>query len=282
MRAKLLPRFYVALAMALVAVTIGLTAASRPAEALTNCTVSNLTVDSEEAQFLQLINAYRPSGTPDLTMSVNLNRAASWMAVDLATRSDNVFSHTDSLGRSPGTRGSQCDGTGGFGENIAAGTVRDTAQEVFDAWQASSGHNQNMLNSSYRQIGIARYYNSASTYDWYWVTIFSLSDDGTRITPGSSTPTPTASLTPPPSQACTAPSITSDFDTSPTGGEVRFSWSPVPGATSYRVARLEGTKWVSKGTTRNGASTLLPAAARPCPVRRFRSTPKVCRRARRR
>ena len=151
--------------------------------------MSNLSVDAEEAQFLQLINAYRPSGTPDLTISVNLNRAASWMAVDLATRSDGVFSHTDSLGRSASTRGTQCDGTQYFGENIAAGGSRATAQAAFNAWQTSSGHNTNMLNSSYRQIGIARYYNSASQYDWYWVTIFSTSNDGTSINPGSSTPT---------------------------------------------------------------------------------------------
>ena len=99
MRSNLLPRLSIALAMLAVFTTIALTASSRPAEALTNCTVANLSVDAEEAHFLELINDYRGAGD-ELTISVHLNRSASWMAVDLATRSDNVFSHTDSLGRS--------------------------------------------------------------------------------------------------------------------------------------------------------------------------------------
>ena len=72
------------------------------------------------------------------------------------------FSHTDSLGRSPEVRGRDCGTRTGIGENIAAGTVRDTAQEAFDAWKASSGHNNNMLYASYKQIGIARHYRSGS------------------------------------------------------------------------------------------------------------------------
>ena len=255
MRSNLVPRLSIAVALVAAAAMIALTASSRPAEALTNCTVSNLSVDAEEAKFLELINDYRGSGD-ELTISVHLNRSASWMAVDLATRSDNVFSHTDSRGRSPGTRTAQCDGGGGIGENIAAGTYRDTAQEAFDAWKASSGHNSNMLNGGYRQIGIARYYNGSSTYDWYWVTVFSLYDDGTRIMPGASTPTPTPSPspTPPPSPtpspptACAAPVIINHYDTDPAGaGTVTISWSPVPGAATYRVARREGALWVSRG-----------------------------------
>ena len=174
MRSYLLPRLSIAVALLAVVTTLALSASSRPAEALTNCTVSNLSVDAEEAQFLQLINAYRPSGTPDLTISVNLNRAASWMAVDLATRSDGVFSHTDSLGRSASTRGTQCDGTQYFGENIAAGGSRATAQAAFNAWQTSSRsqheHAQQQLPPDrYRAILQLR----VSSYDWYWVTIFS-------------------------------------------------------------------------------------------------------------
>lgn len=37
---------------------------------------------------------------------------------------------------------------------------------------ASSGHNQNMLNPNYRVIGIARAYDAASSYGWYWTTDF--------------------------------------------------------------------------------------------------------------
>ncbi|HEY7270244.1 MAG TPA: CAP domain-containing protein, partial [Dehalococcoidia bacterium] len=115
-----------------------------PALALTNCNVSDLTVDSEERAFLTLINNYRAqNGAPTLTISVNLNRSASWMALDLGAK--NYFSHTDSLGRDPSKRAQDCGFPGGAGENIAAGTVIDTAQEAFDLWRNSSGHNANML-----------------------------------------------------------------------------------------------------------------------------------------
>src|SRR5688572_2345589 len=113
--------------------------------ALTNCTVSDNTVDAQEQAFLTLINNYRAqNGRGALTMSVNLNRASTWLAVDMGAK--NYFSHTDSAGRSPSTRAINCGSPQGVGENIAAGTVKDTAQEAFDMWKASSGHNANMLN----------------------------------------------------------------------------------------------------------------------------------------
>ncbi|MPZ48934.1 MAG: hypothetical protein GEU75_06435 [Dehalococcoidia bacterium] len=165
--------------LALVAAT-SLGGGAAPAYALSNCTVADNTFDSEEQYFLQLINDYRASqGAGALTASANLNRAASWLAVDMATK--NYFSHADSAGRDSRTRMEDCDATvPGSGENIAAGTVRDTAQEAFDAWKASSGHNDNMLNGNYQQIGIARAYNSSSKYKWYWVTGFSTANDGTN------------------------------------------------------------------------------------------------------
>jgi uncharacterized protein YkwD len=177
--------------LALTAISIGsiVNPETRPAFALTNCSVTNLTVDAEEQAFLVLINNYRAqNGRGALTMSANLNRMASWHAKDMADKS--YFSHTDSFGRSPGTRGSQCDTAGGIGENIAAGTAWDTAQEAFTAWRNSPGHNSNMLNGSYPQIGIARYFNAAAPYDWYWVTDFSLYNDGTNIGGGGATPPP--------------------------------------------------------------------------------------------
>ena len=187
--------------MGLTLVSFFLSVDSRPAHALTNCTVLSLTLDAEEIRFAELINQYRQAnGKPRLTVSVNLNRMASWHAKDMADK--NYFSHTDSLGRSPSTRGTQCEAPSGVGENIAAGNSRDTAQEAFDAWKASSGHNQNMLNGSYKQIGIARHFNSASTYDYYWVTDFSLNSDGTDmlgsggLSPSTATATRTRTATP--------------------------------------------------------------------------------------
>ena len=201
-----------------------------PAFAITNCDVSDLTIDAQEQAFLSLINNYRAqNGAGPLTISVNLNRAASWMAADLANK--NYFSHTDSLGRSPSQRATDCGFPGGAGENIAAGTVTDTAQEAFDLWKNSPGHNQNMLNGSYKQIGIARYYNSASTYKWYWVTDFSLISDGTNAFSGGGggvAPTPTPSATTYAKASMTSPAQGATLATTQT-----FQWSAGSGAQEY-------------------------------------------------
>jgi len=212
---------------------------TRPAEALTNCTVSSAGLDSEEQAFLTLINNYRAqNGRSALTTSANLSRAAAWHATDMAAKS--YFSHTDSLGRSVGTRVAQCDGLPSNGENIAAGTVKDTAAEAFEMWRNSSGHNANMLNGSYRQIGIARVYNANSPYKWYWVTDFSTSTDGTSgggTSSGGSTGGSTGggTTTPPPTSM---PVVTKASMTSPTNGATlgtsqTFRWSAVSGVQQY-------------------------------------------------
>ncbi|MBA4181572.1 MAG: hypothetical protein C0506_13360 [Anaerolinea sp.] len=222
-----LRRFAGALTAAL-AVAIGATAAiidQAPAAALTNCTVADLSMDGEETAFLGLINQYRvQNGFGALGVSTNLNRAASWKAVDLATK--NYFSHTDSLGRAPAQLAVDCGYPTGAGENLAAGTVRDTAQEAFDAWKASAGHNANMLTSYYQQIGIARYYGSSSTYGWYWVTEFGATNDGTSGTGGGTS-------TPPPVTIAKA-AITSPINgaTLP-GASATFSWSAGSGGVEY-------------------------------------------------
>jgi uncharacterized protein YkwD len=164
-------------------------------EALSNCSVTNDTFDSEEQAFLNVINQYRTTnGLTPLTVSVNLNRAAAWMAEDLATK--NYFSHTDSSGRDSQTRIADCGGTSAAGENLAAGTRIDTAQAAFSLWRSSYGHNQNMLYTTYTQIGIARVYNPNSRYKWYWATTFGVPDDGTRIVASVNmlSPTPSTKL----------------------------------------------------------------------------------------
>jgi uncharacterized protein YkwD len=217
------------LALAAIAGTglAGFMTTTRSASALTNCTVADNTFDSQEQAFLGLINTYRAqNGRPALAVSTNLNRSASWLAQDLATK--NYFSHTDSLGRDPSTRAQQCGYPSGAGENIAAGTFEDTAQEAFDAWKASSGHNANMLNSTYKQIGIARYYNANSTYKWYWATDFGLVDDGTSGgatgggTTGGGTVTATKAVVGSPAAGSTL-----------AGSTAAFSWNATSGALEY-------------------------------------------------
>src|SRR3954451_17719422 len=96
----------------------------KTANALTNCNVADNSLDSEEQAFLTLINNYRAqNGLAALSLSTNLDRSSTWLAIDMAQK--NYFSHTDSLGRDPSTRAQQCGYPSGAGENIAAGTNWD-------------------------------------------------------------------------------------------------------------------------------------------------------------
>ncbi|HEX2064228.1 MAG TPA: CAP domain-containing protein, partial [Acidimicrobiales bacterium] len=169
------------------------------AQTITNCSVSStdLAIDAEEQKLLDLINQYRATnGRNRLAFQTDVTRAAAWMSRDMATR--NRFSHTDSRGRSMSTRLTQCGVSyTSAAENIAAGQT--TAQAVFDAWKASSGHNTNMLRTGVTAAGIGRAYNANSTYKTYWtfnVTNTSVSSSSsTTTTTGSSTTSTIAATT---------------------------------------------------------------------------------------
>lgn len=195
--------FALAVAGALFAAFAMMLSGGKEAGAITNCNVTHDSLDGEEQAFLGMINNYRgANGLGALTISTNLNRGAAWMAQDLADKA--YFSHTDSLGRSPYARAIDCGYPAGAGENLAAGTSWSTASSAFAAWQASPGHNANMLGQYYQQIGIARYYNASSPYKWYWATTFGSSNDGTG---GGGAGNPTAPNTP--TRTPTQPAATS-------------------------------------------------------------------------
>jgi uncharacterized protein YkwD len=218
----------VAVAVAVLVFAFQGPAGVRTAEAITNCHVADMTFDAQEQAFLTLINQYRAQhGLQPLTASVNLNRSASWHARDMATK--RYFSHTDSLNRSPAKRITDCGGLMNVGENLAAGTTRDTAQKAFDAWKASAGHNANMLNASFRQIGIARYYDASAPYRWYWVTTFSTTNDGTNASTGGTT------TQPPPSSTTQKAVMQSPTQGSTLSTSQMFRWSSVSGAVEYKL-----------------------------------------------
>ena len=137
------------------------------------------TLDSEEWNFLTLINNYRAqNGLGPLQVSVMLENASQWMSNDMAT--NNYASHTDSLGRDPGTRLAAFGYTyTPWGENIAGGF--SDAQDTFNQWQGACdpdqtgactyAHRKTML-GPFTAIGIAHSYSGTSTYGWYWVTDF--------------------------------------------------------------------------------------------------------------
>lgn len=160
-----------------------------PATALSNCEVDDYSIDSEELEFLRIINEYRvENGRGPLTLSANLSRAAEWMARDMGEQS--YFGHIDSLGRDPWVRIVDCGYPVAGGENLAAGTYRSTAASAFELFRNSPSHDENMLLDRYVQIGIARVYIPGSQYGWYWATTFGTLDDGSESVAFAATSAP--------------------------------------------------------------------------------------------
>ncbi len=239
--ARLLPGAAAVAGFLLVVVAVLL--AGGPAHALQNCDVDSFSIDSEEALVIDLINDYRAqNGASALTQSTNLNRAAQWMANDMAV--NGYFGHTDSLGRAGYTRSMDCGYPQGAGENLAASGSWDTAAEALQAWKNSPGHNQNMLLPFYRQIGVARVYAPGSVYGYYWVTEFGATNDGTDGTGGGSsggTATPTNTPVPPTpepnvTQVAGPVIITPGQGGASGGSQGGTDFAPAPGATSAAPA----------------------------------------------
>src|SRR5579883_1453047 len=87
------------------------------------------TLDSEEWNFLTLINNYRAqNGVGALQVSVHLEESSQWMANDMAT--NNYLNHTDSLGRPYYQRIADFGYQYSAGENIAA--AHPDAQSTFN------------------------------------------------------------------------------------------------------------------------------------------------------
>ncbi|HYF05779.1 MAG TPA: CAP domain-containing protein [Patescibacteria group bacterium] len=129
------------------------------------------TLSTEEQALVNLINNYRKSnGLVELQVSPSLTAAAKFLSQDMADKK--YFSHTDSQSRDPYTRMISFGYTISYtmGENIAAGY--SDAQNTFNQWRNSPGHNANMLGASYKAIGIGRGYSASSPYKYYWTTDF--------------------------------------------------------------------------------------------------------------
>lgn len=168
-----------------------------PAAALTNCDVTDADLDASEQQLLQLLNAARAQvGAVALTPSAALNRAAAWKSGD-PSAGGATFSHTDSLGRTYDRRLRDCGYTGSSGENVGYGT--SSADAIFNLWMESPGHRANILNPSYRAVGIGR-------RTIYWTLDFGAVLDTSSAAPPTSAaflPSPTPTRTPTPTSTPT-------------------------------------------------------------------------------
>ena len=136
----------------------------------TSCNGGNTAI---EAQVKGLINQQRAqAGVRALSSNNALNIAARAHSQDMAT--NNFFSHTGSNGSDPFTRMS----TSGYSfsaaaENIYAGNGSDnSASAAVSAWMNSSGHRENMLNSTYTNFGVGYWCNANSTYGGYFTADF--------------------------------------------------------------------------------------------------------------
>lgn len=110
---------------------------------------------------------YAPA--PALALNTKLNTASDKHALDMATY--NYFSHTGRDGSQPWDRMTR----EGYiwrtaGENIAAGYT--TARAVVDGWLKSPGHCANIMNPSFKEVGVGYATNASSTYRVYWVNDF--------------------------------------------------------------------------------------------------------------
>jgi uncharacterized protein YkwD len=136
------------------------------------CTTANFS-----AEVLQRVNARRASGAncgsrgsyPNaiaLQWNGALTNASTAHLQDMAAA--NYFAHDSQDGRTPGDRITAAGyDWATYGENIAAGYP--SVQAVVDAWFASDGHCANLMNGSFRDIGVACVPGTGSSrYANYW------------------------------------------------------------------------------------------------------------------
>lgn len=235
---------------------IGIVGASapllKPVQAVSNCSVSDLTIDGEEQAFVNQLNNYRAAnGRQTLTISANLTRSATWMATDMAN--GNYFGHTDSLGRNSQARSSDCGYPWGVWENLYAGGSSGSA--AFSAWQGSTAHNSNMLEPSLRQVGIARAYNASSKYGWYWVADFGAVDDGTRLGSAPPPPPPTATPTLSPPTPTPVPPTPTQVPPTPTP-----TATPTPTPVPVSVTLAAGANLITWGGRDSAPGDVVAAA----------------------
>ncbi|MEU9164294.1 CAP domain-containing protein [Streptomyces sp. NPDC048424] len=106
------------------------------------------------AAVLALVNQERAAaGCPNLTLNAKLTKAAQDHSADMASHGN--MSHTGSDGSDPGARITRAGYTwSSYGENVAYGY--STPEKVMEGWMNSPGHRANILNCSFKEIGIGQ------------------------------------------------------------------------------------------------------------------------------
>ena len=176
-------------------------------------TTADYCMDTEEQEFLRIINDYRvQNGLVPYVASQTLGAAARFHSIDMGTANyvAHMLSGPNGIFESAGSTTPLGDDITwsqnilnfGYtvnaykGENVAGGYWSDAAG-VFLAWKNSPGHNGAMLTTTYKAIGIGRFNSKTAIYPWYWTTTFGSVIDAPAIICGTVvSPSPTASPTP--------------------------------------------------------------------------------------
>ncbi|AOP48200.1 CAP domain-containing protein [Streptomyces lydicus] len=104
------------------------------------------------ARILELVNNERAkAGCSPLTLNAKLTKAAQDHSKDMASHGN--MSHTGSDGSDPGARITRAGyHWSAYGENIAYGY--SSPESVMKGWMASPGHKRNILDCSFKEIGV--------------------------------------------------------------------------------------------------------------------------------
>ncbi len=107
---------------------------------------------------------------PPVAAHAALRSGARGHSRDMAQR--DFFSHTTPEGAGPGERATRAGFSGSFvGENIAAGQT-DPAR-VMQAWLDSPGHCENLMDPSYKVLGVGYFHDAGpDPYGHYWTQNF--------------------------------------------------------------------------------------------------------------
>ena len=138
-----------------------------PHGALADRDYSNTELDPEKAR--ELINAYRKQkGLKPLKLNTALTEAAKAHSRDLA-KWDRI-SHYGSDGSNPWDRVKRA----GYNAKVAAenvGTGQATIEEVMKGWEASPGHNKNLLLRDAEDMGIALVQDPRTEFKTFWTLV---------------------------------------------------------------------------------------------------------------
>jgi uncharacterized protein YkwD len=138
-----------------------------PPGALADRNYASTQLDPDKAR--ELINAYRKAkGLKPLKLNTALTEAAKAHSRDLA-KWDRI-SHYGSDGSNPWDRVKRA----GYNAKVAAenvGTGQASLEEVIKGWQASPGHNKNLLLADVEHMGIALVTDPRTEFKTFWTLV---------------------------------------------------------------------------------------------------------------